>query len=209
MTRTPLTVENFLDANLPKTLNEAKDDFQTFVSNLLAEIEEPDTKSYKKLSDESFINDFKEEYTPQKISINRNKRYKLIFNLANELNKIKKDYSSTVLEDFFEIFINSVIKYFQRKKLEFSSLEEIFNIFSHYGMEKISNKTIEKLIGALQWNVISPNWLCYNFLLEYYKKLPSYVSEELKRQTWILVELTRIKLEEIRRKKEILNEIYK
>lgn len=82
------------------------------------------------------------------------------------------------------------------------SLEQIYEVFYLFGFRIIPSETLDKLTGALQWDILSPYWLDYNFLRDYFNKLSSKkeISKELKNKTWILVELTRIKKREHDRK---------
>lgn len=125
----------------------------------------------------------------------------IIKNLQEKLNIIVKNYSSTVLGEFFDIIVTSWIqKNKEKPNVFFLSLEQTYNVFYLYGFRIIQRDTIDKLTGALQWDIISPIWLKYNFLLDYFKNLSLKIPIDLKSKTWTLVELTRIKKKEYERK---------
>ena len=119
-------------------------------------------------------------------------------NLSEKLKIIVKNFSSTVLDELFEMLIKIWIQKNREKvRVYFLSLNQIYDVFYANGFRIISSNTIEELTGALQWDIISPDWVNYNFLFDYYKKLSSMVTKDLKNKTWILVELTRIKKQEL------------
>lgn len=123
--------------------------------------------------------------------------------LKEKLDDIVENYSTTVLDDIFDTLINIWVRKFQKKaKVFFISLEQIYEVFYLFGFRIIPSETLDKLTGALQWDIISPYWFDYNFLRDYFNKLSSKkdISEELKNKTWILVELTRIKKQELDKK---------
>ena len=123
--------------------------------------------------------------------------------LKEKLDDIVEKYSTTVLDDIFDTLINIWVRQSQKKnKVFFISLEQIYDVFYLFGFRLISSKILDKLTGALQWDIISPYWLDYNFLRDYFNKLSSKkeIFKELKIKTWILVELTRIKKQELDKK---------
>lgn len=130
------------------------------------------------------------------------------FNFINSKLKVKldyivKNYSTTVLDEIFDTLIDLWIQKNQKKvKMVFISLEQIFDLFYLFGFRIIPSETVDNLTGALQWDIISSNWLNYNFLRDYFNKLSSKkeISKELKNKTWTLVELTRIKKQEMDKK---------
>ena len=128
----------------------------------------------------------------------------IIERLKEELDYIVKNYSSSVLDNIFDILIDILIQKFkQQKKIFFISLEQIYEVFYHFGFRIIPRETLEKLTGALQWDIIPPFWLKYNFLKDYSKKIliKKEIANELKNKTWTLLELTRIKEKKFERKK--------
>jgi len=192
--------------DLPPTLEETKEYFQKFISKLIKTAQNYDPKLYKPKSEETSESISEEELVSDKILIKRNSY--LHDNLKRKLINIKKKFSVTVLEDFFVIFIDELIQMNRKEKVDLSSLKRIFDVFASFEMKKIPKNAIEKLIAALQWGYLPVIWLySQNFLSDYFNNiLPSDVPQELRKQTWVLLELTRIKIEEEQRKKEIINE---
>lgn len=118
--------------------------------------------------------------------------------LLKELAPLHEDIYYNLLPNLFDIIIDTYINK-NREKIEvnFIPLEVCYNIFLLFEFRLIPLKTIEKLIGALQWGVIKPSWIDYNFIKSYYAKLHQKVPYDLRIKTWNLVELTRIKQQEL------------
>lgn len=208
------------EMDLPPTLEETKDYFQKFISKLIKTAQNYDPKPHeptpegtsesvlevKPISEETSEKGLEEELVSD-IIYNKRNSY-LHEKLQQKLEKIKEKYKFTVLEEFFYIFIDEWIQKNREKKINLSSLKEIFNSFAKFEMKKIPKKALEKLIAALQWEFLPAKWLnSENFLSDYFDNLlPSDTSDELRNQTWVLLELTRIKLEEEQRKREIIKE---
>lgn len=196
---------NLTNENLVIDYDVSKQDFQKFFSNLM-ETEENITKQLDELSKHKLM-DIPESKTDITIvkdisSYIQEKMGFIVKSLQKFLEFIVKIFSPTVLEDLFDILINDWIqKSRQSARVLFLSLKQIYELFYIFGLRIISSTAIDELTGALQWDIISPRWLDYNFLIDYYKKLSLRVSKELKKKTWILVELTRIKKEELESKK--------
>ena len=124
----------------------------------------------------------------------------IIKQFKEKLDYIVKNYSTTVLGDIFDVLITLLIQeYKKRVNIFFITFEQIYEVFYLFGFRIIPSKTLDKLTGALQWDIINPYLLNYNFLKDYFNTLSSKknVSKELKNKTWTLVELTRIKKQEI------------
>jgi len=124
----------------------------------------------------------------------------IIEQLLEKLDHIVKNYSTTVLDDIFDILISLLIqKYKKVNNIFFISFVQIYEVFYLSGFRIIPIKTLDKITGALQWDIINPYLLNYNFLKDYFNtlSLKKDVSKEIKDKTWTLVELTRIKKQEI------------
>jgi hypothetical protein len=195
---------NLTDENLVIDYDVTKQDFQDFFFNLM-ETEENITKQLTELSKHQLVEIPESDtnipivkdissYIQEKIDF-------IVKSLQIILKFIVKIFSPTVLEDLFDRLINVWIqKSRQTAQILFLSLKQIYGLFYIFGLRNISSTAIDELTGALQWDIISPRWLDYNFLMDYYKKLSLRVSKELKEKTWILVELTRIKKKELESK---------
>ncbi len=139
----------------------------------------------------------------------------IIEQLKKRLEYIVKNYSITALDNIFDVLISSLIKNYKHKQqIFFITFEQIYEMFNLYGFRIIPGETIDKLTGALQWDIISHYWLNYNFLKGYFDKILSKkeISKELKNKTWTLVELTRIKKQELEKsfnKNQFNEEYYK
>ena len=118
--------------------------------------------------------------------------------LLKELAPLHEETYYNLLPNLFDILIDTYIEK-KRVKAEvyFIPLEVCYNIFLLFEFRLILLKTIEKLIGALQWGIIKPQWIDYNFIKGYYAKLHQKVPIDIKIKTWNLVELTRIKQQEL------------
>lgn len=196
---------NLTDENLVIDYDVTKQDFQKFFSNLM-ETEESISKQLNELSKHKLVDVSESETNITKIkdvsSYIQEKLDFIVKSLQKILEFIVKVFSQTVLEDLFDILINFWIqKSRQTARMLFLSLKQIYELFYTFGLRTISSTAIDELTGALQWDIITPRWLDYNFLIDYYKKLSLRVSKELKKKTWILVELTRIKKKELESKK--------
>ena len=179
-------------SNLMETNESVLNQLQELLKSKLGEISESDANIA--------IND-------ERINIMKSSLQKK-FNFINSKLKVKldyivKNYSTTVLDEIFDTLIDLWIQKNQKKvKMVFISLEQIFDLFYLFGFRIIPSETVDNLTGALQWDIISSNWLNYNFLRDYFNKLSSKkeISKELKNKTWTLVELTRIKKQEMDKK---------
>jgi len=166
---------NISHENLLLDFDVTKKDFGKFFSNLM----EPEQKIYEQLSSlsnyklveisESDTNIAMEEKPFKDISSYIQEILVFIVNnLSEKLDVIVKNFSPTVLDDLFEILINLWIqKNREEVRLYFLSLDQIYDVFYVSGLRIISSDAIDKLTGALQWDIISPNWLNYNFLFDY------------------------------------------
>lgn len=191
------------EAKLLSDFEVIKKDFKEFFSNLM----ETNDSIVKQLQELYKLGDISE--SDANIAINdeilkiinsflQNKFNFISDKLKEKLNYVVQNYSTTVLDDFFDILIKLWIqKNRKNTNIFFFSLEKIYNVFYLFGFRIIPDETLDKLTGALQWDVISPYWLNYNFLLDYFNKLSSKISKELKNKTWTLVELTRIKKQKL------------
>lgn len=187
-----------------------KNDFKRYFSNLMESNEsvfEQTNELYKSKMGEISQSDanvaINDEINKAIHSFIQNKFIFIGSKLKEKLESIVEDYSTTVLNDLFDTLINLWIQKRRKKtKLFFISLEQIYEVFYLLGFRIISSETLDKLTGAQQWDIISPYWLNYNFLRDYFNKLSSKkdVSKELKNKTWILVELTRIRKQELDKK---------
>jgi len=165
---------------------------QEFLQSKLGELSESDANVA--INDE--IKNFMNTFVQKKTNF-------IIDQLKEKLKYIIENYSTTVLDNIFDILIDLLIKkYKQKEQLFFISFEQIYEIFYLFGFRIILSETLDKLIGALQWDIISHYWLNYNFLKNYFKSISSKkdISTELKKKTWTLVELTRIKKQEFEKK---------
>ncbi|MHA1309225.1 MAG: hypothetical protein ACTSQN_18310, partial [Candidatus Heimdallarchaeota archaeon] len=109
----------------------------------------------------------------------------------------------------FQIIIELIVKQETKGKPLLFTLEEIYENFSLFGFKIIPLNSLKTLTGALQWNAIAPKLINYNFLSDYYNKISINVSEEIKKNTWILLELTKIKMRESINKSSALYNIYR
>lgn len=118
--------------------------------------------------------------------------------LLKELAPLHEDTYFNLLPILFDIIIDTYLKKNREKsEVYFIPLEVCYNIFVLFEFRLIPINTIEKLIGALQWGIFKPQWIDYNFIKGYYAKLHQKVPLDLKIKTWNLVELTRIKQQEL------------
>ena len=187
-----------------------KNDFENYFSNLMEANEsilEQTYEIYKSIMGDLSQSDANVAINDEiNTKINKFLQNRFIFivnNLKVKLESIVEDYSISVLKDLFDTLISLWIKKKRKKtKLFFISLEQIYEVFYLLGFRIISGETLDKLTGALQWDIISPYWLNYNFLRDYFDKLSSKkeITKELKNKTWTLVELTRIKKRELDKK---------
>ncbi len=187
-----------------------KNDFENYFSNLMEANESILEQTYEIYN--SIMGDLSQ--SDANVAINdeiikmineflQNRFIFIINNLKVKLESIVEDYSTTVLNDLFDTLVSLWIKKKRKKtKLFFISLEQIFEIFNLLGFRVISSETLDKLTGALQWDIVSPYWLNYNFLKDYFDKFSSNkeITKEIKNKTWTLVELTRIKKQELEKK---------
>ena len=150
---------------------------------------------------EEFISDFKKQIS-NLLGFEKELSGEIIEkSLLEKLAPLQEDTYYNLLPNLFNIIIDSYIKK-KHEKVEtyFIPLEVCYKIFLKFDFRIISINTIEKLIGALQWSIIEPQWIDYNFIMDYYATLHQKVPLELKRKTWNLVELTRIKQQELQKK---------
>ena len=206
-------MEQIPNSNEAKAISDyevIKKDFKKFFSNLIEtnesifnQLQELLRSKLGELS-ESGANIVIDEEIIKITNAFRQYKYGFITNeLKEKLDYIVKNYSTTVLDDFFDILISLLIQQKQKKtKIFFISLEQIYEVFYLFGFRIIKSETLDKLTGALQWNIISHYWLNYNFLKDYFDKISSKkeIPKELKNKTWTLVELTRIKKQELDKK---------
>lgn len=201
---------NTTEANFLSDFEVIKKDFKKFFSNLmetnesiLYQLQELLKSKLGELSESDANIVIDDEIIDITNTFQQNK-YSFITNeLKGKLDHIVKSYSTTVLDDFFDILVSLLIQKKQKKaKIFFISLEQIYEVFYLLGFRIISGETLDKLIGALQWDIVSPYWLNYNFLKDYFDKLSlkKEIPKELKNKTWSLVELTRIKKQELDKK---------
>jgi len=187
-----------------------KNDFEKYFSNLMESNESilgQIYKMYESMRGEISQSDanvaINDEINNIRNSFLQNKSVFIVNNLKIKLESIVEDYSTSVLINLFDTLISLWIEKNRKKtKLFFISLEQIFEVFNLLGFRVISKETLDKLTGALQWDIVSPYWLNYNFLKDYFDKLSSNkeITKELKNKTWTLVELTRIKKQELDKK---------
>lgn len=149
---------------------------------------------------EEFISDFKTQISNL---MGFEKRFSgdiIEKSLLKELAPLHEDTYYNLLPNLFDIIITTYIeKNREKAEVYFIPLEVCYNIFLLFEFRLIPIKTIEKLIGALQWGIIKPQWIDYNFIKIYYAKLHQKVPFDLRIKTWNLVELTRIKQQELKR----------
>jgi len=201
---------NTIEEKLISDYEITKNDFINYFSNLMESNESILEQIYKMI--ESIRGDLSQSDANVALndeiinSINKFLQNKSIFildNLKVKLKSIIEDYSTTVLDDLFDSLISLWIeKNREKTNFFFISLKQIFEVFNLLGFRLISGETLDKLTGALQWNIILPFWLNYNFLKDYFDELSSNkeITKELKNKTWTLVELTRIKKQELEEK---------
>ena len=147
---------------------------------------------------DEFISDFKSQIS-NLMEFDKEISSDVIKNsLLKELAPLHDDTFYNLLPNLFDIIIDTYIKK-NREKVDvyFIPLEVCYDIFFLFEFRLIPLKTIEKLIGALQWGIIKPQWIDYNFIKSYYAKLHQKIPSGLRNGTWNLVELTRIKEEEL------------
>ncbi|OLS12560.1 MAG: hypothetical protein RBG13Loki_3809 [Promethearchaeota archaeon CR_4] len=129
--------------------------------------------------------------------------------LKNVIDLFTANFGTGIIENLFGKYIESWIEFKPKKgSSDFLDLKSIYEVFFNYGLRIIHKKEIEKLIGALQWNNISPFWIKTQFLLDYLKTLPKDTPKDHKKIVWILIELVRIKIEETNRREELLKASY-
>jgi len=151
---------------------------------------------------EEFISDFSKKVT-NLMEFEKEPTGEIIEkSLLKELAPLHEETYYNLLPELFDILIDIYIKKSRElAKPYFIPLEVCYNIFLLFEFRLMPMDTIEKLIGALQWGIIEPQWIDYNFIKAYYEKLHQKVPYDLRIKTWNLVELTKIKQQEFKRKK--------
>lgn len=86
---------------------------------------------------------------------------------------------NTTKSFIFDKIIETLINFaHQRKNNPPFNFGSIYSFFRLFGLEEIPHQTIKRLSGALQWKIISTNWINYDFFIGYEKRLFLKTSSE-------------------------------
>jgi len=135
-----------------------------------------------------------------------------ITTLQKIIEKVKELYYTfiEVLPEIFDIFIESILKYYSlTQKQLLLSFRQFYYLFELFGLRQIQTRTFNRINAAIQWRICPDNWIDLEFLLEYKNGLLKNTSNEVINSISNLYETVRMIEREEQHTKDFENNLIK
>lgn len=136
-------------------------------------------------------------------------RVKYLLKLISEfIQKLGEWWTTDFIPFLFDIFIEVILSVYKKlNKAPPFSFSQIYGFLSLFGLNKILPQTLDRISAALQWKIISTEWMDYSFCLNYYETLPMHSSSKERSASLNLIQTALMMKKEEEKKERFIEDL--